>query len=102
MESFEQDETYWPEADYDDTAYYHNDLDEEDEWDAGDDFDQEAGYYGGDDPLPDPAAEAQVFDEAYAPTWTPERGSATSSWPEVFSQWSHWLMHHRTSLQDSR
>ena len=53
----EYDETYWPEADYDDTVYYHNDLDEQEDWEAGDEFDQEAGYYD-DEPPPDPSAEA--------------------------------------------
>ena len=65
VESYEYDETYWPEADYDDTVYYHNDLDEQEDWEAGDEFDQEAGYYG-DEPPPDPSAEAQAYDEAYA------------------------------------
>ena len=68
VESYEWDEQQWPEDNNDDSVYYNDDYGDEEGWEADEGFDQEAGYFGGDGPQQqhDPAAEALVFDEAYA------------------------------------
>lgn len=67
VESYEMDEPYWQETEYDETVLYEYDQSEYADWEA-DDFDGDAAYYynGDEEAAGDPAAEAEVFDEAYA------------------------------------